>query len=83
MLLSSILLNNKILSKSNTSRERSISVFDFKKNSKNPKSEYKAGTIPLAEQLKLTRTSLFGTLFTKKKSTIDDNIINELEDRFC
>ena len=36
----------------------------------------------LASRLKLTRTNLFGSLFNKNKSTIDNNIIKELEDRF-
>ena len=36
----------------------------------------------LADRLKLTRTNLFGTLFNKNKSNLNDNIFNELEDRF-
>ena len=36
----------------------------------------------LASRLKLTRTNLFGALFDKNKSVLDDNIISELEDRF-
>ena len=36
----------------------------------------------LASRLKLTRTNLFGTLFNKNKTDFDNNIINELEDRF-
>lgn len=36
----------------------------------------------LADRLKLTRTNLFGTLFNKNKSDFNDNIFNELEDRF-
>jgi len=36
----------------------------------------------LADRLKLTRTNLFGTLFNKNKSDLNDNIFNELEDRF-
>ena len=36
----------------------------------------------LADRLKLTRSNLFGTLFNKNKSNLNDNIFNELEDRF-
>ena len=36
----------------------------------------------LASRLKLTRTNLFGALFSKNKAPLDNNIINELEDRF-
>ncbi len=36
----------------------------------------------LADRLKLTRSNLFGTLFNKNKSDFNDNIFNELEDRF-
>ena len=36
----------------------------------------------LASRLKLTRTNLFGALFNKNKPNFDNNIINELEDRF-
>ena len=36
----------------------------------------------LADRLKLTRSKLFGTLFNKNKSDFNDNIFNELEDRF-
>jgi len=56
-------------------------VFDFKKNSKKLKSENKTETSSLSVQLKQTRASLFGMLFSKK-TPIDDTIINELEDRF-
>ena len=35
----------------------------------------------LAERLKSTRNGIFGALF-KKNISIDNNIINELEDRF-
>jgi fused signal recognition particle receptor len=56
-------------------------VFDFKKNSKKLKSENKTETSSLSVQLKKTRASLFGMLFSKK-TPIDDTIINELEDRF-
>jgi len=56
-------------------------VFNFKKNSKKLKSENKTETSSLSVQLKQTRASLFGMLFSKK-TPIDDTIINELEDRF-
>lgn len=56
-------------------------MFDFKKNSKKLKSENKTETSSLSVQLKQTRASLFGMLFSKK-TPIDDTIINELEDRF-
>ena len=56
-------------------------MFDFKKNSKKLKSEDKAEAPPLSIRLKQTRASLFGVLFSKKKTPIDDTIINELEDR--
>ena len=36
----------------------------------------------LASRLKLTRTNLFGSLFNKHKSSIDNTIIRKLEDRF-
>jgi fused signal recognition particle receptor len=36
----------------------------------------------LADRLKLTRSNLFGTLFNKNKSDLNDSIFNELEDRF-
>lgn len=36
----------------------------------------------LASRLKLTRENLFGSLFNKHKSTIDNTTITELEDRF-
>ena len=36
----------------------------------------------LASRLKLTRIGLFGALFNKNKPNFDNNIINELEDRF-
>ena len=36
----------------------------------------------LADRLKLTRSNLFGALFNKNKSDFNDNIFNELEDRF-
>lgn len=36
----------------------------------------------LTSRLKLTRTNLFGALFNKNKPNFDNNIINELEDRF-
>ena len=36
----------------------------------------------LASRLKLTRNNLFGALFNKNKPNFDNNIINELEDRF-
>jgi len=35
----------------------------------------------LADRLKLTRSNLFGTLFHKNKSDLNDSIFNELEDR--
>lgn len=56
-------------------------MFNFKKNSKKLKSENKTETSSLSVQLKQTRASLFGMLFSKK-TPIDDTIINELEDRF-
>jgi len=36
----------------------------------------------LADRLKLTRSNLFGALFNKNKSDLNDNIFHELEDRF-
>tara|TARA_B100001250_G_C19809810_1_gene795208 strand:- start:88 stop:993 length:906 start_codon:yes stop_codon:yes gene_type:complete len=36
----------------------------------------------LASRLKLTRENLFGSLFNKRKSSVDNTIIKELEDRF-
>ncbi len=36
----------------------------------------------LASRLKLTRENLFGSLFNKRKSSVDNTIIEELEDRF-
>ena len=56
-------------------------MFDFKKNSKKLKSEDKAEAPSLSIRLKQTRASLFGVLFSKKKTPIDDTIINELGDR--
>ena len=75
------MLNNKILSKSLCHDKKTISVFDFKKNSKKLKSENKAEAPSLSIRLKQTRASLFGMLFSKK-TPIDNTIINELEDRF-
>ena len=56
-------------------------MFGFKKKSdaKNPAESSESGT--LAERLKRTRTGLFGGLFSRNKTIIDNATLEELEDR--
>ncbi len=56
-------------------------MFGFKKKSgaKNPAESSESAT--LAERLKRTRTGLFGGLFSRNKTVIDNATLEELEDR--
>jgi fused signal recognition particle receptor len=57
-------------------------VFGFKKknDAKNPEPS-SAATVTLSERLKRTRTGLFGGLFSRNKTVIDNATLEELEDR--
>ncbi len=56
-------------------------MFGFKKKSDTKNPEESSENATLAERLKRTRTGLFGGLFSRNKTVIDNATLEELEDR--
>jgi fused signal recognition particle receptor len=56
-------------------------VFGFKKKSADKNPEKASENTSLSERLKRTRTGLFGGLFSRNKTVIDNATLEELEDR--
>ena len=56
-------------------------MFGFKKKSTDKESDNQPERVSLSDRLQRTRSGLFGGLFSRKKTVIDDATIEELEDR--
>lgn len=56
-------------------------MFGFKKKSTDKESDNQPEPVSLSDRLQRTRSGLFGGLFSRKKTVIDDATIEELEDR--
>jgi fused signal recognition particle receptor len=56
-------------------------VFGFKKKSAEKDPEKETGRVNLSDRLQRTRSGLFGGLFSRNKTIIDDATLEELEDR--
>lgn len=56
-------------------------MFGFKKKSTDKESDNQPERASLSDRLQRTRSGLFGGLFSRKKTVIDDATIEELEDR--
>ncbi len=56
-------------------------MFGFKKKSVENDSDLRPERASLSDRLQRTRSGLFGGLFSRKKTVIDENTLEELEDR--